>query len=99
MKTIWLASFWNGFFYQIFGENAGSKIRVYSSFEDVKLDKFNQTELESPLVKGEDDTYEFTIFGEEYDGVEVLNGIQEDIKTMKSEIEELEEMEAYFKSL
>jgi hypothetical protein len=98
-KSIWLASYWNGQFYQIFGNKDGDKVRIYSSFEDVKLDKFNETELESELVKSEDGVYDFNIYGDEYSGEVLLDSLTDSIKTMKSELAELEEMETYFKSI
>lgn len=99
MKTIWLASYWNGQFYQIFGNKDGDKIRIYSSFEDVKLDKFNETRLESDLERGDDGVYDFNIYGDTYSGEDLLKSLADSIKTMKSELVKLEEQETYFKSL
>lgn len=94
MKSIWLASFWDGQYYQI----TGKTVQIYNDFENVKANKFLETEMQGELVE-ENGEYKFTIYGDEYSGEDLLESLPHSIKTMKSKIAELEEQEAYFKSL
>lgn len=94
MKTIWLASYWNGQYYKI----TGKTVRIYNDFENVKSNKFLETEMQGELEE-ENGEYGFTIFGDDYTGQAVLETLTQDINVIKLQLAELEEQETYFKSL